>query len=330
MPLSGEAETTALAALGTRLQLASASAAHLEEARRVTDTAATEQAALDLVLQMSHRDYQEQVEQRSRADAQRFDWHDYDLETCLILSLEESYQAAAVANHHGAYANAAATSSSSNRGAERLRKICAGQEQGLGGGTAMEVTEGGPEMDWGSYELYGDSKGEDGDGNGLLPRYVPLPQSPPVRDKDKGQPSSSGGTGALESRSSAELDAAATTTTTAMDIASSNAGATAAVAGTSSSTHDTSGGVDNGSMGIGESILRAVSEQSEREYLERALLTMVQTTSGSSSSSASTGNGVSIGGGDGVGSAFGGGESEEEMLERAKRESLAAFDHTGG
>ena len=209
----------------------------------------------------------------------------------------------------------------------------------------MEVAEGGPwsERGWGGYELYGDSKGEDGDGNGLLPRHVPTPQSPPVRDKDEGQPSSSGGTGV---GSSAGIgDAAAAVTTTAMDVvASSNAGATTA-AGTSSTTHSSSGGgddggggiavglggMDGGSSGIGESVLRAVSEESEREYIERALLNMVQS---SSSSGGNTDSGVAAasgaGDGVGVGSVFGGGESEEEMLERAKRESLAAFGHAGG
>ena len=89
------------------------------------------------------------------------------------------------------------------------------------------------------------------------------------------------------------------------------------------------GGIDNGSgIGIGESVLRAVSEESEREYLERALLAMVQTSS--SSTGAESGLTGAAGDGESVGAVFGGGETEEEMLERAKRESLAAFGHPGG
>jgi hypothetical protein len=52
------------------------SSSPLEEATRESDFQATEQAALDLAVQMS------------RSDNDRFDWQD-DLETCLTMSLEE-------------------------------------------------------------------------------------------------------------------------------------------------------------------------------------------------------------------------------------------------
>jgi hypothetical protein len=52
------------------------SSSSLEEATRESDFQATEQAALDLAVQMS------------RSDNDRFDWQD-DLETCLTMSLEE-------------------------------------------------------------------------------------------------------------------------------------------------------------------------------------------------------------------------------------------------
>ena len=179
-------------------------------------------------------------------------------------------------------------------------------------------------MGWGGYELYGDSKREDGDGNGLLPRYMPTPQSPPVRDKGQGQGSSSGSAGV---GSSAGVDT--TTMTTAVDVASSNFGATSVGNNGERGVLLGQGGIDNGSgIGIGESVLRAVSEESEREYLERALLAMVQTSS--SSTGAESGLTGAAGDGESVGAVFGGGETEEEMLERAKRESLAAFGHPGG
>lgn len=72
----GEAETLALTRVTERVALASSSSSSLEEATRLSDFQATEQAALDLAVQMS------------RSDNDRFDWQD-DLETCLIMSLEE-------------------------------------------------------------------------------------------------------------------------------------------------------------------------------------------------------------------------------------------------
>jgi hypothetical protein len=71
----GEAETLALTRVTERVALASSSSP-LEEATRESDFQATEQAALDLAVQMS------------RSDNDRFDWQD-DLETCLTMSLEE-------------------------------------------------------------------------------------------------------------------------------------------------------------------------------------------------------------------------------------------------
>lgn len=71
----GEAETLALTRVTERVALASSSSP-LEEATRESDFQATEQAALDLAVQMS------------RSDNDNFNWQD-DLETCLTMSLEE-------------------------------------------------------------------------------------------------------------------------------------------------------------------------------------------------------------------------------------------------
>jgi hypothetical protein len=62
-----------------RVALASSSSSHFDEARRLTDAQATEEAAVELAVQIS------------RNEIERFDWQDNDLETCLIMSLEESF-----------------------------------------------------------------------------------------------------------------------------------------------------------------------------------------------------------------------------------------------
>ena len=73
----GEAETLALTRVTERVALASSSFP-LMEATRLSDYQATEQAAVDLAVEMSC------------TDNERFDWQE-DLETCLSMSLEDSY-----------------------------------------------------------------------------------------------------------------------------------------------------------------------------------------------------------------------------------------------
>jgi hypothetical protein len=73
----GEAETLALTRVTERVALASSSFP-LMEATRLSDYQATEQAAVDLAVEMSCN------------DNERFDWQE-DLETCLSMSLEDSY-----------------------------------------------------------------------------------------------------------------------------------------------------------------------------------------------------------------------------------------------
>ena len=77
----GEAETLALTRVTERVALASSSFP-LMEATRLSDYQATEQAAVDLAVEMSCN------------DNERFDWQE-DLETCLSMSLEDSYSGSA-------------------------------------------------------------------------------------------------------------------------------------------------------------------------------------------------------------------------------------------
>ena len=75
LSVPGEAETLALTRVTERVALASSNSP-LEEATRQSDRQATEEAAVDLAVQMS------------RVDNERFDWQD-DLETCLSMSLQD-------------------------------------------------------------------------------------------------------------------------------------------------------------------------------------------------------------------------------------------------
>lgn len=75
--MPGEAETLALTRVTERVALASSSFP-LMEATRISDYQATEQAAVDLAVEMSC------------SDNERFDWQE-DLETCLSMSLEDTY-----------------------------------------------------------------------------------------------------------------------------------------------------------------------------------------------------------------------------------------------
>lgn len=122
----GVVEEEALRRAEERIALALASSAgtSLEEARRVTDAEATEQAELDMAMELS-RAHSERDRIRDDGNGNgnggtgRFNWQDDDLETCLIMSLEESY--------NNATANATTTTATAGHkmpSADRLRSLC--------------------------------------------------------------------------------------------------------------------------------------------------------------------------------------------------------------
>ena len=242
----GEIEGLALASLAQRLTQASSSVLHLEEARRVTDAAATEQAALDLALQMSRRDHE------------RYDWQDDDLETCLILSLEDSYS-----HSH---------SNTSRRGADDTAdaKAAAGSRRRDGSGYVDDATTMGCDL--------GDSKGNDDEvATGTL-RPVSSSGSSSSSSSSNSSSSNNGGGDARHQGSSIDVDKDSSSVPMSMSAVGD---------------------------GYGDGVLRAVTAESEREYLERALLSSIMTHPDHDHGDDTQ-------------------QTDEQLMEQVKRESMAA------